>query len=253
MVTGNTMRKLLGVAAAVLLAANLPAGAADLPAVAAAAPAPLFDWNGFYVGANFAWSLGRAHDTYFNGTQPLPIARDSFRGPFGGVEVGYCAMAVSPVVLCGEVEADFGRARGTNYAFTTLATNTNISSTATIDWRAAVGPKLGLAIDQNRLFIYATGGGAIANVRFDATSNIVGRIGSGSTSGTRGGWFFGAGMERLLTPNLGVKFEYRHIALGGFDTTLTGGTSVSTSLVEDNVFSAGVNFHFTNGLLAASY
>jgi opacity protein-like surface antigen len=252
-VTGGSMKKLLGVAVAVLLAANVPARAADLPPAAAAAPLPLFDWNGPYVGAHFAWSLGRVHDTYFNGTQPLPIARDSFRGPFGGVEVGYCGMRVSPVVLCGEVEADFGRARGTNYAFTTLATNTNISSTTTIDWRVTVGPKLGLAIDQNRLFIYATGGGAIANVGFDATSNIVGRIGSGSTSGTRGGWFFGAGMERLLTPNLGVKFEYRHIALGGFDTTLTGGTSVSTSLVEDNVFSAGINFHFTNGLLAASY
>jgi opacity protein-like surface antigen len=158
------MRKLLGVAAAALLTASVGARAADLPPVAAAAPVPLFDWNGPYVGAHFAWSLGRAHDTYFNGTQPLPIARDSFRGPFGGVEVGYCGMRVSPVVLCGEVEADFGRARGTNYAFTTLATNTNISSTTTIDWRVTVGPKLGLAIDQNRLFIYATGGGAIANV-----------------------------------------------------------------------------------------
>jgi outer membrane immunogenic protein len=247
------MRKLFVGVASFLVAASIPAGAADMPPVPAVPPAPLYDWNGFYLGANFVWSLGRMHDTYFNGTQPLPIARDSFRGPFGGVEIGYCRMAASPVVLCGEAEFDFGRARGTNYAFTTLATNTYVVSTTTVDWRVTVGPKLGLAIDRNKLFIYATGGGAFANVAFDAASTIVGRIGSGSSSGTRGGWFVGAGVERLLTPNLGLKFEYRRIQLAGFDTTLTGGTSVSTSLIEDNVFSAGVNFHFTNGLLAASY
>jgi outer membrane immunogenic protein len=250
---GATMRKLFAAVASFLMAASIPAGAADMPAVPAVPPAPLYDWNGFYLGANFVWSLGRMHDTYFNGTQPLPIARDSFRGPFGGVEIGYCRMAASPVVLCGEAEFDFGHARGTNYAFTTLATNTYVVSTTTIDWRVTVGPKLGIAIDQNKLFIYAIGGGAFANVSFDAASTIVGRIGSGSSSGTRGGWFVGAGMERLLTPNLGVKFEYRRIQLGGFDTALTGGTSVSTSQVEENVFSAGVNFHFNSAPLFASY
>ncbi len=243
------MKRLFAGVAYILLATCAAADAADMPPVPAVAPAPLFDWNGFYLGANFVWSQGRAHDTYFNGTQPLPIARDSFHGPFGGVEVGYCGMAMSPVVLCGEAEVDFGRAGGTNYAFTTLATNTYVSSTTTVDWRVTVGPKLGLAIDQNKLFIYATGGGAVANVGLEATSTIAGRIGSGSSSGTRGGWFVGAGMERLLTPSLGVKFDYRRVQLGGFDTTLTGGTSVSTSQVEDNVFSAGVNFHFNRGPL----
>lgn len=60
-------------------------------------------------------------------------------------------------------------------------------------------------------------------------------------------------MERLLTPSLGVKFEYRRIELSGFDTTLTGGTAVSTSQVEDNVFSAGVNFHFNGAPAFAGY
>ena len=247
------MRKLFAVVASFLVAASIPVGAADMPAVPAVPPAPLYDWNGFYLGANFVWSLGRMHDTYFNGTQPLPIARDSFRGPFGGVEIGYCRMAASPVVLCGEVEFDFDRARGTNYAFTTLATNTYFVSTTTVDWRVTVGPKLGVAIDQNKLFIYAAGGGAFANVSFDAASTIVGRIGSGSSSGTRGGWFVGAGMERLLTSNLGIKFEYKRVDLGGFDNTLTGGAVVRTSGLLNNIFSAGVNFHFNSGLAYGSY
>ena len=60
-------------------------------------------------------------------------------------------------------------------------------------------------------------------------------------------------MERLLTPNLAIKFEYRRIQLAGFDTTLTGGTAVNTSQVEENVFSAGVNFDFNSGALFVGY
>jgi hypothetical protein len=58
---------------------------------------------------------------------------------------------------------------------------------------------------------------------------------------------------RTNAPNLGIKFEYRRIQLAGFDTTLTGGTSVSASQVEENVFSAGVNFHFNSAPLFAGY
>jgi hypothetical protein len=65
------MRKLLGVIAAILVAAGVPAGAADMPVAAAPPPVALFDWNGFYLGASFDWTLGRMHDRYFNGGPPL--------------------------------------------------------------------------------------------------------------------------------------------------------------------------------------
>jgi hypothetical protein len=39
--------------------------------------------------------------------------------------------------------------------------------------------------------------------------------------------------------------------LGGFNTTLTGGTSVSISRLEENVFGAGVNFHLNSAPLFA--
>ena len=245
------MRKLSGAVAAVLLMARHSVGAADLPPVSTAAPVPLFDRHGLYLGASFAYSQGRTDDHFLNGTQPLPIARNSFKGPMGGLEMGYCGMFRSSVVLCAEVDADFGRAQGTNYAFTALASNTYVVSTTTIDWRVTIGPKLGVAIDQNRLFIFAAAGGAVANVGVDATSTIAGRAGSGSTSGTRGGWFVGAGMERLLTPYLGVTFDYKRLEFSGFDVALTGGTSLHSDRVVDNVFRAGVNVHF--GALLPSY
>ena len=162
-------------------------------------------------------------------------------------------MAASPVVLCGEAGINLGRARGTSYAFTTSAQNTYIRTTQTIDWLFTAGPKLGLAIDANQLFIYASGGGAVAHLGVDSTSTVVGAIGSGSASGTKGGWFVGAGMERLLTTAVGVKFDYKRVEFGGLDHTLTGGAVVSTSRIVDNVFSAGFNFHFNSGPVYAQY
>jgi outer membrane immunogenic protein len=246
------MRKLVGVIASLLLAASV-AGAADMPAFKAAPPIPMYDWNGFYAGASFAYHSGRTDDVFTNRAFVYPITRDTFHGSFGSIEAGYCRMAASPVVLCGEAGINLGRARGTSYAFTTSVQNTYIRTTQTIDWLFTAGPKLGLAIDANQLFIYASGGGAVAHLGVDSTSTVVGAIGSGSASGTKGGWFVGAGMERLLTSYVGVKFDYKRVEFGGLDHTLTGGAVVSTSRIVDNVFSAGFNFHFNSGPVYAQY
>jgi outer membrane immunogenic protein len=246
------MRKLVGVIASLLLAASV-AGAADMPAFKAAPPIPMYDWNGFYAGASFAYHSGRTDDVFTNRAFVYPITRDTFHGSFGSIEAGYCRMAASPVVLCGEAGINLGRARGTSYAFTTSVQNTYIRTTQTIDWLFTAGPKLGLAIDANQLFIYASGGGAVAHLGVDSTSTVVGAMGSGSASGTKGGWFVGAGMERLLTSYVGVKFDYKRVEFGGLDHTLTGGAVVSTSRIVDNVFSAGFNFHFNSGPVYAQY
>jgi len=246
------MRKLVGVIASLLLAASV-AGAADMPAFKAAPPIPMYDWNGFYAGASFAYHSGRTDDVFTNRAFVYPITRDTFHGSFGSIEAGYCRMAASPVVLCGEAGINLGRARGTSYAFTTSVQNTYIRTTQTIDWLFTAGPKLGLAIDANQLFIYASCGGAVAHLGVDSTSTVVGAIGSGSASGTKGGWFVGAGMERLLTSYVGVKFDYKRVEFGGLDHTLTGGAVVSTSRIVDNVFSAGFNFHFNSGPVYAQY
>ena len=163
-VAGGIMQKLLGVVASVLFVASIPAGAADLPPLKPVPPVPLYDWNGFYVGAGFSYHSGRTDDAFTNRAAVYPITRDTFHGSFGGIDAGYCRMAASPVVLCGEAAVDLGRARGTNYAFTTSVQNTAIRSTSTIDWMVTAGPKLGLAFDANQLFIYANGGGAFAHL-----------------------------------------------------------------------------------------
>ncbi len=248
------MRKLFAAAASLLIAATIPATAADMPPAAQAFPAGLFDWNGFYLGASAGYGLGRTDDSYTTARpQPVLVTRHSFNGVFGGVEAGYCRMVGSPFVMCGEVAFDVGRQRGINYAFSTAAQSTYVQSTVTVDWLLTAGPKLGVALDRNQLFIYVSGGGAFAHVALESVSSIPGNIGAGSAATTRGGWFVGAGMERLLTPSLGVKFDYKRVDLAGLDTALAGGAAVRTSALQDNIFSAGVNFHFNGGPSIANY
>ena len=218
------MNRLLGTAASLLVAAavaaaSIPASAADMPAYKAAAPLPVFDWNGFYVGASVAYGLGRTDDSYTTSVaQPVQVTRHSFRGPLGGVQVGYCGTG-GLVVLCGEVDAAFGRERGTNFGYATTNANTYIESTLTTNWLVTAGPKLGVTVDRNQLFIYASGGGAFSQVSMDSISTVPGRIGSGSLTGTKGGWFIGAGMERLLTPSLGIKLSSTSAATSAGSTT----------------------------------
>ena len=247
------MKKLVGVIASLLLAASVPAGAADMPAFKAAPPVPMYDWNGFYAGASFAYHSGRTDDVFTNRAFVYPITRDTFHGSFGSIEAGYCRMAASPVVLCGEAGINLGRARGTSYAFTTSVQNTYIRTTSTIDWLVTVGPKLGLAIDANQLFIYASGGGAFAHLGVDSTSTVVGAIGSGSASGTQGRLVRGRrhGAAAHLECRRQVRLQARRVQ--GLDHTLTGGAAVSTSRIVDNVFSAGFNFHFNSGPVYAQY
>src|SRR5258708_19864505 len=109
------MRKLVGVISSLLLVGGIPASAADLPPLKPVPPVPLYDWNGFYVGAGFAYHSGRTDDVFTNRAFVYPITRDTFHGSFGSIDAGYCRMAASPGVLRGEAARGPGRARGTNY------------------------------------------------------------------------------------------------------------------------------------------
>src|SRR5208282_1385089 len=86
---GGALMKGLLVAGVSLIALAGRAHAGDLSGSMAlkapAAPAPYYDWTGFYVGGHVVYSLGRVNSTL---SDPDPTASsNSFGSLYGGVEV----------------------------------------------------------------------------------------------------------------------------------------------------------------------
>jgi outer membrane immunogenic protein len=246
------------VAGSALFTGIATADAADMAVKAApmAAPAPGFDWTGFYVGVNAggAWSPNSS-DPYNGLVWPafavlppqapvftvfpgqfgtLAGAGGSSSGFIGGGQIGY-NWQVKQFVL--GVEAD---AVGTDlHGSTASATRSfgppiipiTVNQTVTvdfghIDWMATFRGRAGIAFD--RALLYVTGGAAVAGIGATTTTVVNGPgIGlpagtfssAGSGSGTRWGWTAGAGVEWAFNRNWSVAGEYRHADFGSRGVT----------------------------------
>src|SRR3982074_3120780 len=83
---------LLGAVALVALGLAAPASAADLAARPySKAPPPMiaaiYDWSGFYIGANGGW--GSSHDSRTNVTRTTFLGRYDATGGAAGGQLGY--------------------------------------------------------------------------------------------------------------------------------------------------------------------
>jgi opacity protein-like surface antigen len=183
-------RALAEVAAATVVAVALciPAGAADLalrhkerhyakePVVI---PPPLYNWAGFYVGAEDVAGTG-------------PTFSTNPSGVLGGFQVGYNFL-FSPNWLLGiEAEFDVTSAQGTGN-FTTATTTGSFTSDH--NWYDTLAGRLGYV--QGPWLYYMKGGAAWMN----ANNNVVTDAGGGSAVDiTRSGYTIGGGVEYMLTP-----------------------------------------------------
>ncbi|WAC25687.1 outer membrane protein [Ancylobacter sp. SL191] len=196
--------------AAALMAVQVatPAAAADLsyPAPAAyAAPAPVFSWTGFYIGANAGYGWGAAD------------ASDDTNGFLGGIQAGYNWQTAGNFVL--GIEAD-------------LQASNIESPTYQLDYFGTVRARAGFAFDQ--AMIYGTGGFAYGRGTY--------QLNGLSNDQTQTGWTIGAGGEYAFAPNWTVKAEYLYLDLGKetYDTAV-GPIDVGTTA---NILRAGVNYKF---------
>ena len=77
-----------------------------------------------------------------------------------------------------------------------------------------------------------------------ATSTLPHPACPGGTN-TNAGWTVGGGVEFALPGNWSAKAEYLHVDLGGFNCGANcGGAPNQNVSMRDNVFRAGVNYHF---------
>lgn len=170
--------------------------------------APLFNWTGFYVGANAGYGLGSAISTDINGFT-------------GGLTAGYNYQVSPNWVLGAETDIAFSTADG-NRAGRKYES----------DYIGTLRARLGYSV--GNVMFYGTGGGAYGKGDL---------IQAGlSNDQVHWGWTLGAGVEAMLTQNISAKFEYLYVDLG--DQTYQSTTGPQSIGYTTSLLRGGVNYKF---------
>jgi outer membrane immunogenic protein len=248
-------RFLLGTVALVVLGMAAPAVAADLPArTYTKAPPPMipavYDWSGFYIGANGGWGTERRcfNAATFAGTF---IGADGCHDTSGGVaggQIGY-RWQTGAWVFGLEGQGDWADLRGSNPSLINLGT----INRSRMDAFGLFTGQVGYA--WNTVLLYAKGGAAVVADRNDilATNGLILATSSGDN---RWGGTVGAGVEFSFAPNWSAGVEYDHLFIGNNNTTFTTttGTFFSTDRIrgDADLVTVRVNYRW-GGPLVAKY
>jgi outer membrane immunogenic protein len=237
---------LLGTVGLMALGVAAPASAADLAArpYTKAPPmvAAIYDWSGFYVGANGGWGSSR---NCWNVLPPFAVVattegcHDATGGVAGG-QIGY-RWQTSGWVFGIEAQGDWADLRGSNTSLFFPA-QTNRSK---IDAFGLFTGQVGYA--WNNALFYVKGGAAVTDSRYTTIDIPTGLV----TSST-----VGAGVEYGFAPNWSVAVEYDHLFMQDKTLAFTtpGGVLFQTDRIRQDVdlVTARVNFRW-GGPIVAKY
>jgi len=241
---------------------------------------PVYNWTGFYIGANAGGAWGRSGTSTSlpcNNTTVPPaylcrpgdpgeapgVAVDgtgkvSGTGFTGGVQAGYNWQRGHWVY---GLEADFGaldlrvsRQVTRQYVAQNFPFFYTIANSAETDWLFTARGRIGWAV--SNVLLYGTGGLAVTDLRtsnsFSDTELIAGS--SWSNSQLKLGWTLGGGVEWGLNRNWTIKAEYLYVKFGsanaaGYITAPFGAQAyaegISTSVdLAAHIARAGINFRF---------
>jgi outer membrane immunogenic protein len=270
------MKKLAIIAAIALI--GTPTFAADM-GVPPPAPAPVYNWTGWYVGGNLGVSLGTFKTDFnapvtitANAGSPLSATADVAGNDFlypggfvGGGQIGF-NWQFSPIWVVG-LEGDFQGADEKEHstltnnfsvfvASTTLTGSTVLDYQTKIDWFGTARLRAGYLFGDGAVLTYVTGGLAYGRVEIDGTTAVT-VPGFGSPTQAFGhsqvntGWVVGTGTEgKLLIPGWTYKIEGLYMDLGHLDATGPG-SSATVTIPATITTTTGVNTHthFTDTIL----
>lgn len=243
------LRKWLGLTGVAALASVALAGGADAadlytpPPVYEPAPAYVFNWTGFYVGAHVGYGWGDADVK--NKDEFLYDFSPDIDGPFVGAQGGF-NYQVGNIVLGLEADvswADIDGKDSTDFGGVGPFGETTVEQE--IEWFGTVRGRLGYAMGE--LLPYITGGFAWA--RSERKSEWDGQIfppGSTSDKNTHTGWVIGGGVEWAFTRNVTAKLEYQYLDFGSETYELDLGAAFSEPRVDLDLHTVrlGVNYLF---------
>jgi outer membrane immunogenic protein len=226
---------LLATVALVALGATVPALAADLAArpytkAPAYAPAPIYNWTGFYIGGH----IGGA----FAGENSLTGDDGRF---FGGVQGG-ADYQFAPSWVIG-VEAQYSWLGSSNNGVlfpggTIVTSNSDQLGSVTGRLGYTWGPAL----------LYAKGGYAWKDGN-NLSATVGGVPVAFATNGNdRDGYTVGAGLEYMFAPNWSGKVEYQYYNFGSTSFTSGPADIVGVRFRDDeHTVKAGLNYRFNWG------
>ena len=239
------MKKFLLVTSSLIaLGAAAPAMAADLAArpYTKAPPmvAAVYDWTGFYIGANGGWGSSR------NSWDAVPPnfgfgpegSHDATGGTVGG-QIGYRWQA-GTFVFGLEAQGNWADLSGSNASQVFLGQRNHTN----VDAFGLFTGQVGYAV--NNVLLYVKGGAAV-------TANSYRSTFGGATVGitgddTRWGGTIGAGLEYAFAPNWSVGVEYNHLFMQDKTYTFTtpGGAFFGTDRIRQDVdlVTARLNYRF---------
>jgi outer membrane immunogenic protein len=280
-------RILLGCATLAVVAMGAPAMAADLPAAPVykapvMAPAPWYDWTGFYVGLNGGYSWGRSASDFSVAGVPLVSTTTNMNGWVGGGQAGYNWQFNRNWIFGVEADLQATGQKGTlalpgvtttfcppagALALPCTTTTTTGSFEQKLPWFGTARARLGFE-PADRWMLYVTGGLAFGEVETNAgiaTTATVAFPGgpviatttaaaAASANTTRAGWTVGGGAEWVISGPWTAKVEYLYVDLGTVTNTFAGigafAPLTTSSHITDNIVRLGVNYRFGGPVVA---
>ncbi len=241
---------LLGTVGLVALGMAAPALAADLPArTYTKAPAPMiaaiYDWSGFYIGANGGYGSSRKE---WDALSPL-VGEDGSHNATGGLaggQIGY-RWQTGGWVFGLEAQGDWADLRGSNVSLTSLAAGS--INRSKIDAFGLFTGQIGYA--WNNVLWYAKGGAAVTD---DKYTGVTAGLPFDAATETRWGASVGTGLEFGFSPNWSAAFEYDHLFMGDRTLSFTSPASLATrteSIHQDvDLFTVRLNYRWGGPVIA---
>jgi outer membrane immunogenic protein len=224
---------LLATVGLVALGMAAPASAADLaarPYTKAPPPmiAPIYDWTGFYIGANGGWGQSRNCWDFVDvaGIVVADGCRERSGGLIGG-QIGYRWQA-NQFVFGLEAQGDWADLSNQRVSIIDPLFSTRTKT----DGIGLFTGQIGYA--WNAALLYVKGGAAVTSNRFSILSTISGAE-LAAASATRWGGTIGVGFEYGFTPNWSIGAEYNHLFMGNANNSFSIVNPINAAFVNNRI------------------
>jgi outer membrane immunogenic protein len=189
--------------------------------------AAVYDWGGFYVGANGGWSGDRKCWNLTNTRAPVvDMGCNSGNGGVAGGQIGYRWQAANWVFGL-EAQGDWASLKGSSISLV----NPLVTNQSQLNAFGLFTGQVGYALYD--ALLYVKGGAAVAADRYNGLGTTTGIV-FDRASETRWGATAGAGIEFGFAPSWSVALEYDHLFMGSANNTF-----ISTGWGPNNKVAAG--------------